>query len=256
MTSPAESRRLVAGNWKMNLTYQEGRHLALACIEGLRSVRLPVVFCPPAIHLNALNVLTESVHNVFTGAQDLSAHDSGAHTGDLSGAQLKSVGCSYVLVGHSERRADHGEAGELLGAKVEAALRCGLRPIYCFGETLQQREAGQEREVVSGQLAEGLSGLSEVQVGDLVLAYEPVWAIGTGKTASAAQAQEMHAYIRSWLTERFGESRAQHISILYGGSVKPDNASELFGQPDIDGGLIGGASLVATDFVAIVNAFI
>ncbi len=255
MSTPAESRRLVAGNWKMNLTYQEGRTLALACIEGLRSVRLPVVFCPPAIHLNALNVLTDSVYNVFVGAQDLSPHQNGAHTGDLSASQLKSVGCTYVIVGHSERRADHGEAGQLLADKVGAALDGGLRPIYCFGETLTQREAGQERAVVAEQLTEGLAALDESRMREVVLAYEPVWAIGTGKTATAAQAQEMHAYIRGWLTERFGESLAEGTTLLYGGSVKPDNAAELFGERDIDGGLIGGASLKAQDFVAIVNAF-
>ena len=255
MPTPAESRRLVAGNWKMNLTYQEGRNLALACIEGLRSVRLPVVFCPPAIHLNALNVLTESVYNVYTGAQDLSPHANGAHTGDLSGEQLKSVGCTYVIVGHSERRADYGEAGEVLAGKVRAALDSGLKPIYCFGETLEQREGARARDIVSEQLAEGLAQLDEAQLANVVLAYEPVWAIGTGKTASAAQAQEMHAHIRAWLVERFGESPAAATTILYGGSVKAGNAAELFAQPDIDGGLIGGASLVANDFVAIVNAF-
>ena len=250
-----ETRRLVAGNWKMNLDYQEGRDLAIACVEGLRSVKLPVVFCAPAIHLKSLEFCILSVHNVHIGAQDVSAHTQGAHTGEISAGQLKSVGCTFCIVGHSERRSDWAEAGELLAAKINRCLEVGLRPIYCFGETLQQREEGNEKGVVTAQLEEGLSHLSETQMREVVLAYEPVWAIGTGKTASSAQAQEMHAHIRDWLTSRFGESLASQISILYGGSVKPDNAAELFSQQDIDGALVGGASLKATDFVAIVNAF-
>ncbi len=254
MATLSHTRRLVAGNWKMNLDYTQGLDLAKACVAGLGAVQLPVVFCAPAIHLAAIHEATQSDERVHIGAQDLSRHASGAHTGELSGSQLVSVGCQYVLVGHSERRADHGEAGDLLAAKVTAALGSGLRPIYCFGETLAQREAGREQAVVAEQLVEGLAGLTEDQLANVTLAYEPVWAIGTGKTASAAQAQEMHAFIRQWLAERFGESRAEATTILYGGSVKSGNATELFTQKDIDGGLIGGASLVADDFAKIVHA--
>lgn len=254
MATPKESRRLVAGNWKMNLDHQAGCDLASAVVEKLGKAAFPVVFCAPAIHLNALHAIVKGAANVHTGGQDLSAFASGAHTGELSGSQLKSVGCDFVIIGHSERRADHGEAGKLLAAKVDQALENGLTPIYCFGETLTQREAGNEEKIVAEQLEEGLAHLDAAAMQNVVLAYEPVWAIGTGVTASPAQAQAVHAFIRNWLTSRFGESLASSTSILYGGSVKPANANELFSQADIDGGLIGGASLNADDFVAIVNA--
>ena len=254
MSTPAQSRRLVAGNWKMNLDYDAGIALARAVVERLGEAPIPVVFGAPAIHLKGLAEVVSGRAHVHTAGQDLSAHESGAHTGELSGAQLRSVGCDYVIVGHSERRADHAEAGQLLARKVGAALSAGLRPIYCFGETLEQREAGRVEEVVGEQLDEGLAQLSADEMADVVLAYEPVWAIGTGKTATAQQAQDVHAFVRGYLAERFGESRAEATTILYGGSVKPANAAELFGQRDIDGGLIGGASLKAEDFVAIVEA--
>ena len=254
MPTPAPSRRLVAGNWKMNLDYDAGIALAKAVAEQTAGVSVPVVFGAPAIHLKGLSDVVSGNANLHTAGQDISAHTCGAHTGELSGSQLRSVGCDYVIVGHSERRADHGEAGELLGKKVAAALSNNLRPIYCFGETLEQREAGQVETIVREQLDEGLSKLSEEEMARVVLAYEPVWAIGTGKTASAEQAQDVHAFIRGYLAERFGESRAEATTILYGGSVKPGNAGELFGQRDIDGGLIGGASLKPDDFVAIVRA--
>ena len=254
MSTPAQTRRLVAGNWKMNLDYEAGIALARAVVEGLGDGSVPVVFGAPAIHLKGLGDVVAGQPRFYMAAQDISAHDGGAHTGELSGAQLRSVGCAYVIVGHSERRADHGEAGELLGRKVGQALAAGLKPIYCFGETLEQREGGRVEEVVREQLDEGLSALTADDMSEVVLAYEPVWAIGTGKTASAQQAQDVHAYIRDYLADRFGESRAEATTILYGGSVKPGNAAELFGQRDIDGGLIGGASLKAEDFAAIVRA--
>ena len=255
MSTPKEKRRLVAGNWKMNLDLKAGCDLATTVVGELGKVDFPVVFCAPAIHLHALSGIVNDASNIYSGAQDISSHESGAHTGELSGKQLWSVGCKYVIVGHSERRANHGEAGELLAAKVSNALNNHLTPIYCFGETLKQREAGTEEKIVAKQLEEGLSHLEQADMRNVVLAYEPVWAIGTGKTASPAQAQSIHKFIRQWLNTRFGASTADSTSILYGGSVKPANANELFNQPDIDGGLIGGASLKPADFVAIVNAY-
>lgn len=248
------SRRLVAGNWKMNLDYDAGLALAQAIIKQLPNSEIPVVFGAPAIHLKGLHDLISARPHFHTAAQDISAHAAGAHTGELSGEQLRSVGCDFTLVGHSERRADHGESGERLNKKVAAALAAELSPIYCFGETLAEREAGDVERVVGKQLDEGLAALDADGMAKVVLAYEPVWAIGTGKTASAQQAQDVHAYVRAYLRKRFGESLAQDTSILYGGSVKPGNAAELFGQRDIDGGLIGGASLKPDDFVAIVRA--
>jgi len=255
MGNPQTSRRLVAGNWKMNLDFQQGCDLAQEIVASLGNSEVPVVLCSPAIHLSALGGKVDDTANVYVAAQDVSAHTSGAHTGELSAQQLRSVGCNYVLVGHSERRSDHGEKGALLAQKIKQALEAGLKPIYCFGETLEQRESGQVSQVTANQLSEGLGDLDAASMANVVLAYEPVWAIGTGKTASPEQAQEVHANVRSWLTQRFGESLSASTTILYGGSVKPANASELFGQADIDGGLIGGASLKAKDFLAIVRAF-
>ena len=256
MSSPASKRRLVAGNWKMNLDLDAGLALARECAAALSPVGFPVVLCAPAIHLAPLREIVGESTDLALGAQDLSRHESGAHTGEVSGAQLRSAGCDYVIVGHSERRADHVEAGAVLREKVDRALAVGLRPIYCFGETLEQRDADEVEKVVADQLAEGLSHLDGDAFGRVVLAYEPVWAIGTGRTASPEQAQEVHAFVREWVGRRFGGTRAEHVSILYGGSVKPGNAAELFGQADIDGGLIGGASLRAADVLAIVGAFV
>lgn len=250
--SASHARRLVAGNWKMNLDLAEGLALGRACGERLRDSALPVVLCAPAVHLAPLRDLLGG--SVRLGAQDVSSHVAGAHTGELSAGQLRSVGCEYVLVGHSERRADHGEGGPLLRGKVDRALEAELRPIYCFGETLAQRDDDAVERVVAAQLSEGLSHLDGDAFGRVVLAYEPVWAIGTGRTASPGQAQAVHAFVRSWVGERFGGGRSEAATILYGGSVKPGNAAELFGQLDIDGGLVGGASLRADDFVAIARA--
>ena len=245
---------MVAGNWKMNLDLDAGIALAKSVAAGAADAGIPVVMCAPAIHLASIRAFAEGHSKVHTGAQDLSTEPEGARTGELSGAQLRSVGCDYVLVGHSERRSYHSEAGELLARKVDQALANDLTPIYCFGETLEQREAGKAEDIVAEQLAEGIAHLDAAAFAQVVLAYEPVWAIGTGKTASPQQAQDVHAYIRSWLTEKYGEEAAQATTVLYGGSVKPGNAAELFGQTDIDGGLIGGASLKSEDFLAIVAA--
>jgi len=255
MGTPSENRRLVAGNWKMNLSYAEGTALVHQCAQELGGPKVDVVFCAPAIHLKAIDEAVHAMPTLHVGAQDVSAHEGGAHTGELSASQLKSVGCSHVIIGHSERRSDHKEQSELLARKVDRALDQGLRPIFCIGETLDQRKSDEAEATVRQQLDESLAHLTAEQWPEVILAYEPVWAIGTGVTASPSQAQDIHKFIREWVADRFGESLAQETSILYGGSVKPGNAAELFAQPDIDGGLIGGASLKSSDFGAIVGAY-
>ncbi len=247
-------RRIVAGNWKMNLNLQDGLSLARACAQHLADVAVPFVLCPPYIMLPGVRDAVAGAGNAHLGAQDLSAYPNGAHTGEVSAEQLSSSGCSYVIVGHSERRADHAESGELLRAKLARAFAAGLIPIYCFGETLADRDAGNEEGVVAEQLRGGLSELTAEQATAIVLAYEPVWAIGTGRTASPEQAQAMHAFIRNRCNDMFGAKQSREVSILYGGSVKPGNAAELFAKEDIDGALVGGASLRASDFSAIVGA--
>ena len=254
MSDPRPARRLLAGNWKMNLDHAGGLAHARACLGALDGIDVPVVLCTPAIHLHAVGQLVDGEPDRYVGAQDVSEHPPGAHTGDLAATQLRSCGCAYVIVGHSERRQDHAESGDLLARKLQAALAAELRPIYCFGETLEEREAGREAEVVARQLEEGLAGFSGKELSRIALAYEPVWAIGTGRTASAEQAQAIHRQVREWVADRFDASRANALTILYGGSVKPGNAADLFSRPDIDGGLIGGASLAADDFAAIARA--
>ncbi len=247
--------KIVAGNWKMHLSYREGRELALAIVEKLVATQTMVVLCPPFIHLKGIASIINDITHLELGAQNCHHAEQGAFTGEVSAPMLRSVGCKWVILGHSERREYFGEDEELLARKVDAALRHGLRPIFCVGEKLEVREAGEHLALVQAQLEGALFGLEPEQFARVVIAYEPVWAIGTGKTASPGQAQEMHAAIRRLVSERYGEAIAQRLSILYGGSVKPANAKELFAQPDVDGGLIGGASLKADDFVAIVNAF-
>ena len=213
-----------------------------------------VVVCAPATHLYALGQLS-TPEQVAIGGQNIYTKDSGAYTGEISCPMLKSTGATYAVVGHSERRAYFAETDEFLGEKAKAALSHGLTPIFCCGEGLDIRKAGNHVEHVISQLKASFALLTADQVSKLVIAYEPIWAIGTGETASPEQAQEMHAAIRTFLNESYGEKIAQVISILYGGSVKPANAKEIFGQPDVDGGLVGGASLKADSFSAIVNSF-
>jgi triosephosphate isomerase len=248
-------KQIVAGNWKMNMNFDEGRDLAISIIRKLGPLKATVIFCPPYIHLNYLSTLSKGLDNLYIGAQNCHENSSGAYTGEISAGMLRSVGCQYVILGHSERREYYGEKDELLAKKVDAALAQNLYPIFCVGEKLESREVGEQEKVVEEQLRNGIFHLDKEQFANVVIAYEPVWAIGTGKTASPEQAQEMHAFIRKLIAQKYGQPLAEATSILYGGSVKPDNAKEIFSQPDVDGGLIGGASLKAPDFVALVNSF-
>lgn len=249
-------KNIVAGNWKMNKTLQEGIALAteLNDVLAAKAVNCDVVIGTPFIHLASV-VGVVNAAKLGVAAQNCADHVSGAYTGEVSASMVKSTGASYVILGHSERRAYYGETNETLKTKVELALANGLTPIFCIGEVLEEREAGKQFEVVEKQIKESLFDLSAEDFGKLVLAYEPVWAIGTGKTASAEQAQEIHAFIRGVLVAKYGKQIADDCSILYGGSCKASNAKELFSNPDVDGGLIGGAALTVVDFMGIVEAF-
>ena len=247
-------KKIVAGNWKMNTLLKEGMELARAVekLEKEKTSDAIVIISPPFTHLSKVNELT---NNVKLGAQDCSSEESGAYTGEISPAMLSSCGVEYVIIGHSERRSYHHEDNELLNKKVKLALSQGLKPIYCCGEVLEERESGRLFDVVRDQITVGLEGLTAEEMGRVVIAYEPVWAIGTGVVATPDQAQEMHKFIRDLLVELYGSQVAGDMAILYGGSCKPSNAQELFANPDVDGGLIGGAALKAEDFLAIVNAY-
>lgn len=249
-------KNIVAGNWKMNKTLQEGIALAKELNEVLANERpnCDVIICTPFIHLASVTPLVDSA-KIGVGAENCADKESGAYTGEVSAAMVASTGAKYVILGHSERRAYYHETPEILKEKVRLALANGLTPIFCVGEVLEEREAGKQNEVVYGQLAGSLFDLTAEEFSRLIIAYEPVWAIGTGKTATAAQAQEIHAYIRSVIADKYGKDVADNTSILYGGSCKASNARELFANPDVDGGLIGGASLKAADFKGIIDAF-
>lgn len=247
-------KKIVAGNWKMNTLLKDGMELAKAVEVQTRESTSDtlVIIAPPYTHLSRIGDL---ISDVRLAAQNCSSEASGAYTGEVSPSMLVSAGVEYVIIGHSERRSYYGEDNQLLNKKVKLALEAGLKPIYCCGEVLEEREAGRLFEVVETQIKVGLEGLTAADMEKVVIAYEPVWAIGTGKVATPEQAQEMHQFIRQLLTRLFNQKIADNISLLYGGSCKPSNAAELFANPDVDGGLIGGASLKAEDFAAIVNAF-
>ena len=249
-------KNIVAGNWKMNKSLQEGIDLAkgLNDVLAVKAVNCDVVIGTPFIHLATVASIVNTA-KLGVAAQNCADHVSGAYTGEVSAAMVKSTGATYVILGHSERRAYYGETNEMLKTKLGLALENGLTPIFCIGEVLEEREAGKQFEVVEKQIKESLFDLSTEDFGKIVLAYEPVWAIGTGKTATAEQAQEIHAFIRSVLAAKYGKQIADDCSILYGGSCKASNAKELFSNPDVDGGLIGGASLKVEDFMGIVEAF-
>jgi len=245
---------LIAGNWKMHKTSAETNILVSEIIEKTGGVSgVDIVVAPPFTSLAAAKSAIGS-SGIGLSAQNVHWEDEGAFTGELSAAMLLDAGCGWVIIGHSERRQFFGETDNTVNKRLKAALSAGLKPIVCVGETLDQREAGSTEEVVSSQLAGGLSGIDESFLPDTVIAYEPVWAIGTGKTATSDQAQEIHALIRGWLGGNYGAEKADETRILYGGSVKPGNAAELLAMPDIDGALVGGASLKADDFGAIIRA--
>ncbi len=248
-------QQIVAGNWKMNLTLQEGARLIRQIVEGTTAETPQLILCPPFIHLAQAVEMSKERSNIAVGGQNCHQEVNGAYTGEISAEMLRSAGASYVILGHSERRAYFGEDASLLAAKVDRALEAGLRPIFCCGETLDVRKKGEQDVLVAQQVSRALFHLSADAFARVVIAYEPVWAIGTGETASPQQAQAMHRHIRQRLVAHYGTQIGESTSILYGGSVKPANAAELFGQPDVDGGLIGGASLKADDFLAIAGSF-
>lgn len=247
-------QNIVAGNWKMNNDLAQTELL----LKDLKAQVIPedvhVMVAPSFVSLNhAFKSLTD--HPITVAAQNMHQAESGAFTGEISASMLKSVGVEVVILGHSERRAYFGETNELLSEKINTALKHDMTVIYCFGEELADRKAGNHFKVVEEQLQNGIFHVAEKSWNHIILAYEPVWAIGTGETASPEQAQEMHAFIRDCIAKNYSKQVAEKVSILYGGSVKPNNAAEIFGKADVDGGLIGGAALDATSFMAIVNAF-
>lgn len=249
-------KNIVAGNWKMNKNFADAEALMFQLLEYKKNntTNCEVYIAPPALYLTAAhNIFKNGEVGVF--AQDVSEYQSGAYTGEISVEMIDSIGINGSLVSHSERRQYHGETDSHANRKVKSLLDAGLTPIYCNGETLEQRKAGQHFEVVKNQTEVALFTLSADEIKKVVIAYEPVWAIGTGETASPEQAQEIHAHIRSLIAAKYGQEVADEISILYGGSVKPDNAKEIFSQPDIDGGLIGGAALKIEDFSKIIEGF-
>lgn len=250
-------KQIVAGNWKMNKAFQDAEDLMFEIVDELTekgSGDTEIIICPPAVYLEMSSDIAAE-NGFMVGAQNLSQYDSGAYTGEISASMLHSMGITHSILGHSERRTYFGETDKIIAEKISQAFKYGIIPIYCCGEVLAERQAGRHFEVVRKQVTEALFHLGAEAASQVIVAYEPVWAIGTGVTASPDQAQEMHAFIRSLLAEKYGKQVSEQIPILYGGSCNAQNAVELFANPDVDGGLIGGASLKAADFVSIVNSF-
>ena len=248
-----ERKLIIAGNWKMNKTVAESLDLASGLVRELKDVKeVDIAICPP---LTALSEVSKAVidSNIRLGAQNMSQNGYGAHTGEIAAGMLKEFSTKYVILGHSERREYQRESDELIAAKAKAAHEAGLKPIVCVGEQLEEREAGKTEDIVGTQVRGSLAGLTTEEMLGTVIAYEPVWAIGTGKTATAGQAQEVHAFIRNLLAELFDADTAKAVRIQYGGSVKPDNARELMSQPDVDGALVGGASLDVRNFSELIK---
>lgn len=245
-------KKVIAGNWKMNMDLHQSQKLVSEIINGLgKDNKAEVILCPPFTSLNEVNFLLKGTP-VKLGAQNMYYEESGAYTAEISADMLKSVGCEYVILGHSERRVIFNESDELINKKIKAAITKELKPIFCIGELLEQRESGETMKVVSMQSEKGLEGITSEQMKNIIIAYEPVWAIGTGKTATPEQAQGVHAFIRELVAKKFSTSVAENLIIQYGGSVKPDNAGELLSQKDIDGALVGGACLKADSFLGII----
>jgi len=249
-------KQIAAANWKMNLSHHEADSLLdqLLATEHHLSSNQVVIFAVPAIYIPLAVQKLNGKPNIFVAAQNCHQKANGAYTGEIAAPMYASVGVQHIILGHSERREFFAESDTLLAEKTEAVLAIGSTPIFCCGEPLSIREAGTQDSFVEAQLKNALFHLSADQIVKVVIAYEPIWAIGTGKTATSEQAQEIHAYIRSVFAAQYGQNIADQISILYGGSVKAANAKEIFSQPDVDGGLVGGASLIATEFAAIINA--
>ncbi len=249
-------QKIVAGNWKMNKNLQEGIELAKEIdklVSGLPNNDVIVVLAPSFVNITEVRKAVSS--KISVSSQNCASEASGAYTGEVSASMIKSTGAEYAIIGHSERRAYYGETDAILLKKVKLALANGLKPIFCIGEVLEERESGKHFDVVKKQIENGVFELTAEEFKNIVLAYEPVWAIGTGKTASSDQAQEMHKFIRDTVAAKYGKTVAEETSILYGGSCKASNAKELFANPDVDGGLIGGAALVATEFLGIITGF-
>ncbi|PCI07691.1 MAG: triose-phosphate isomerase [Flavobacteriaceae bacterium] len=249
-------KKIVAGNWKMNKTYQESKVLVKELKKGIKNIKLDntrVIIAPPFTNLQNASKKTKD-SSVEIAAQNMCAKESGAFTGEISASMIKSIHVDLVVLGHSERREYFGETDASLAAKVDTALKNDLEIIFCFGEVLEDRKSGNHFKIVEEQIKKALFHLNSDDWKNIILAYEPVWAIGTGETASPEQAQEMHAFIRELVAQRYISDVAEEVSILYGGSVKPANAEEIFSKPDVDGGLIGGAALKSEDFLALVKA--
>jgi len=247
------SRKLVVGNWKMNLTLEQSKELIQQVASNV-SFHSYVVIAAPVAYLHPLKDFIVGKKNIHLAAQNVHHEEFGAFTGELSAPMLASLGIEYCIVGHSERRVYFKEKNEILAQKVLQLLNHGITPIYCIGETLEQREKGKTYEVIKKQIKEVLFNLSDEQIEQVIIAYEPVWAIGTGKTATPEQAEEVHAFIRKYIANKYNEDVADEIPILYGGSITPTNAQSLFEKPSIDGGLVGGASLKSEDFIQIIKA--
>ena len=249
-------KKIVAGNWKMNTELHEGIKLADTISKYLINKshnEVTIILCPPFIHLASISDMLKN-EKIYVGAQNCASEASGAFTGEVSAAMIKSTGAEYVIIGHSERRTYFNEDDNLLNKKTLLVLYSELKVIFCCGEILKEREKNIHFEVVKRQIEKGLFNLTDEQISNVIIAYEPVWAIGTGLTATPEQAQEMHAFIRKLIIEKYGVLVGNNISILYGGSCKPSNAGEIFSKPDVDGGLIGGASLKTEDFIGIIEA--
>lgn len=248
-------KKIIAGNWKMNNDLTESQNLITKLTGGLSNLKLKcdVIICPPFTSLSEANALIKNTV-VKLGAQNVYHEDDGAYTGEISPSMLKGVGCEFVIIGHSERRTIFKETNETINRKIVKALEHNLKVIFCIGETLEEREKDITMDVIRKQVSEGLKNIPEEKLSEIIIAYEPVWAIGTGKVATPEQAQEVHSFIRKLIADKYSDKTAENLTIQYGGSVKPDNAKDLLSQPDIDGALVGGACLKADSFVEIINA--